>query len=61
VKDNGRGFDPARVTAYEGHGLRNMEARTRLLGGWLSVESEPGLGATVQVTVPIETVGGRGT
>jgi len=61
VKDNGRGFDPSRVAAYEGHGLRNMEARTRLLGGRLSVESEPGKGAVVKVTVPIETIGERGT
>ena len=61
VKDNGRGFDPSRVAAYEGHGLRNMEARTRLLGGRLSVESELGKGATVKVTVPIETIGERGT
>ena len=61
VKDNGRGFDPTHVTAYEGHGLRNMQSRTRLLGGWLSVKSEPGAGTTVQVTVPIETVGERGT
>ena len=61
VKDNGRGFDPLRVAAYEGHGLRNMEARTRLLGGRLFVESEPGKGATVKVTVPIETIGERGT
>jgi signal transduction histidine kinase len=61
VKDNGRGFDPTRVTSYEGHGLRNMEARTRLLGGRLSVEGEPGKGTLVRVTVPIETVGERGT
>ncbi len=61
VKDNGRGFDPTHVTAYEGHGLRNMEARARLLSGWLSVKSEPGTGTTVQVTVPIESVGARGT
>jgi len=61
VKDNGRGFDPSHVTAYEGHGLRNIEARTRLMGGRLSVESDPGKGTTVKVTVPIEMVGERGT
>ena len=61
VKDNGRGFDPTRVASYEGHGLRNMEARTRLLGGRLSVEGEPGKGTLVRVIVPIETVGERGT
>jgi hypothetical protein len=33
-----------------------MEARTRLLGGRLSVEGEPGKGTLVRVTVLIETV-----
>ncbi len=61
VRDNGQGFDPARVAAYEGHGLRNMDARAHTLGGKLSVESEIGKGTTVRVTVPIEPIGGRGT
>jgi len=61
VRDNGQGFDPSRVAAYEGHGLRNMDARAHTLGGKLSVESEIGKGTTVKVTVPIEPIGGRGT
>ena len=61
VRDDGRGFDPARVTAYEGHGLRNMESRARSLGGKLIVQSEVGQGTTVTAMVPIETVGARGT
>jgi len=61
VRDDGRGFDPARVTAYEGHGLRNMETRARSLGGKLIVQSEVGQGTTVTAMVPIETVGARGT
>ena len=61
VRDDGRGFDLSHVTAYEGHGLRNMDARARLLGGRLSVESAIGRGTAVQVTVSIEPVGGRGT
>jgi len=61
VRDDGRGFDPARVAAYEGHGLRNMESRARSLGGKLSVQSEVGQGTTVTAMVLIETVGARGT
>jgi len=60
IRDNGRGFDRANVRAYEGHGLRNMEARARLLGGKFAVHSEPGQGTTVTVTVPIEMIGERG-
>jgi signal transduction histidine kinase len=60
IVDNGRGFDRAQVRTYAGHGLQNMEARARLLGGKLSVHGEAGLGTTVTLTVPIETVGGRG-
>jgi signal transduction histidine kinase len=60
IVDNGRGFDQSQVRTYAGHGLQNMEARARLLGGKLSVHGEAGNGTTVTVTVPIETVGGRG-
>ncbi len=60
IEDDGRGFDKSQVRTYAGHGLQNMEARARLLGGKLSVHGEAGKGTTVAVTVPIETVGGRG-
>jgi signal transduction histidine kinase len=60
IQDNGRGFDKSHIRTYAGHGLLNMEARARLLGGKLAVSSEAGLGTTVTVTVPIESVGGRG-
>ena len=61
VRDEGRGFDPARVAAYEGHGLRNMDARARALGGKLLVESALGKGTIVKAIVPMEPIGGRGT
>jgi two-component system, NarL family, sensor histidine kinase DevS len=61
IRDDGRGFDPARVATYVGHGMRNMDARAHALGGRLSVESEAGKGTTVKATVPIEPIGGRGT
>lgn len=53
IEDTGRGFDPeARSTGF---GLLGMRERTELLDGQLSVQSAPGQGTTVTVTLP--TVG----
>ncbi|MFC8228846.1 sensor histidine kinase [Streptomyces sp. NPDC057287] len=64
VVDDGRGFDtsgePA-STADGGFGLPAMRARARSLGGTLSVESGPGQGTAVAVTLPLPAVGGRGS
>ncbi|MEY4490163.1 MAG: hypothetical protein RIQ79_2671 [Verrucomicrobiota bacterium] len=51
ISDNGRGFEPA--TANRGHGLDNLAARARLLGGQLVVESKPGLGTCVNLSLPL--------
>jgi PAS domain S-box-containing protein len=52
VRDNGIGFDPA--TVQKGHfGLEGIRQRVRLLGGRLTVESQPDSGTLVQVVVPI--------
>lgn len=50
IRDNGRGFDPAAVT--RGHGLDNLAARARNLGTLLEVDSAPGGGASVALTLP---------
>ncbi|MFC8127849.1 sensor histidine kinase [Streptomyces sp. NPDC057302] len=57
VVDDGRGFDPASTTSSEGggFGLPAMRARARSLGGTLSVESAPGQGTAVAVTLPLPT------
>ncbi|MFF1715382.1 sensor histidine kinase [Streptomyces sp. NPDC058268] len=59
VVDDGRGFDPAsapRETGDDGgFGLPAMRARARSLGGTLSVESAPGQGTAVAVTLPLPT------
>ncbi len=56
VVDDGVGFDVTSVDASSGHfGLRNMETRARSAGGQLEIESAPGKGTTVRVTVPITT------
>ncbi|MGW6444127.1 sensor histidine kinase [Lentzea sp. NPDC055074] len=54
VVDDGRGFDPAQVrTAHgRGYGLASIRGRITELGGTVSVESAPGEGTAVAVTVP---------
>src|SRR5438093_734864 len=52
VDDDGRGFD---TTAQNGpgQGLRNLRDRAASLGGELSIQSAPGEGTTVRVSIPI--------
>lgn len=55
VRDDGRGFDPARPPAGSpgGFGLVAMRDRIATLGGSLTVESAPGVGTTVAVSLPL--------
>lgn len=53
VSDNGRGFDPSVRTANMGLGLALMKEQASLMNGSLSLESRPGKGTTIKVTVPI--------
>jgi signal transduction histidine kinase len=58
VQDDGSGFDPRRV---RGLGLLGMEERVRHLGGTFQIDSRPGRGTLLGVTLPLaaipETVG----
>jgi ligand-binding sensor domain-containing protein/signal transduction histidine kinase len=51
VRDNGSGFTPTAATS--GHGLRSLRQRMADLGGQLEVESAPGQGTSVRLTVPL--------
>lgn len=61
VADRGRGFDPKRVLAQEadvgvegGHfGLRGIQDRVAMLGGEFALESAPGRGTSLTITLPI--------
>lgn len=53
VRDNGRGFDPARVREERGFGLLGMRERVLALGGRLYIDSAPGQGTTVRIDLPI--------
>ena len=60
VSDDGRGFDPQRVLASEedvgvegGHfGLRGIQDRVEMLGGTFALDSAPGRGTSLTVTLP---------
>jgi signal transduction histidine kinase len=58
VSDDGRGFDPSLCAglvgraAQGGLGLTGMRERAALAGGHAEVNSRPGAGTTVTVTVP---------
>jgi len=62
VSDDGRGFDPQRVLASEedvgvegGHfGLRGIQDRVEMLGGTFALDSAPGRGTSLTVTLPGE-------
>lgn len=53
VHDDGRGFDPTAVDASAHMGLAIMRARAERSGGALSVQSQPGAGATIVATFPL--------
>lgn len=57
VTDDGEGFEVPRNTAELANvgklGLAGMEERAHLVGGKLTLESEPGKGTTVTVEVPL--------
>lgn len=52
IEDDGKGFDAARA---KGMGLLGIEERVSRLGGGFAVESQPGHGTALRVTLPLET------
>ena len=52
VADNGRGFDPEQIPQNR-YGLVGMNERVKLLHGRLHVESSPGQGTRLEVTIPL--------
>ncbi|MEU8529977.1 sensor histidine kinase [Streptomyces sp. NPDC048629] len=57
VVDDGKGFDPAAVRASSegGFGLPAMRSRAESLGGTFTVESTPGSGTAIAVSLPLPT------
>ena len=57
ITDDGNGFDisEARKTANEkgSFGLANMEERTRIAGGRITIDSAPGKGTLISLEIPV--------
>ena len=53
VNDLGVGFDPQDAINRRGLGLISMRERLQLVGGELSIQSEPGHGTTINACVPL--------
>jgi PAS domain S-box-containing protein len=52
VQDNGRGISPSAAHGTKTLGLLGMRERTAMLGGKFILESEPGVGTTIVMTIP---------
>lgn len=58
VEDDGVGFDAEQTfsTLRKGFGLVGMRERAALVGGTLEIESSPGRGVTIRVSIPVAHV-----
>ncbi len=54
IEDNGHGFDPAAPQNAERNGLANMRSRMEELKGKFSLESSPGKGALILISIQFE-------
>jgi len=52
LSDDGSGFDAADPKFRWSHGITGMRQRVRALGGQFDIQSTPGTGTTLRVTVP---------
>jgi signal transduction histidine kinase len=52
LQDDGIGFDSEQVRRF-GNGLRNMKSRMQEIGGSYLLESVPGKGTSVRLTIPV--------
>lgn len=57
VRDNGKGFDPEKMSKSIGHGLANMQTRVRAVGGEVDISAAPGEGTTILAWVPRSAAG----
>jgi PAS domain S-box-containing protein len=61
VSDSGVGFDPESERGRGGLGLLSMSERLRLIGGDLTIESEPSHGTRIRVRAPLPATGAEVT
>ena len=59
IRDNGQGFDANGAIPAGHYGLLGLRERARLAGGQLAVESEPGKGTTLSMSLPAQAENGE--
>ena len=52
IEDNGNGFDTTLINLKAGAGLNNMKTRAKVFNGDVNVESHPGSGTKVLISIP---------
>ncbi len=55
ISDDGRGFDPASLAQTQSLGLAGMRERVNLLQGQFLLESQPGAGTQIAITLPLQS------
>ncbi len=53
VRDNGKGFPRSQLNRLDGLGILGMSERAQVFGGHVRIDSEPGKGTSVKVTIPL--------
>lgn len=53
VEDNGSGFDPKSLSMRKTAGFHNIEIRVQFLKGTMNITSEPNVGTSVELQIPI--------
>lgn len=53
ISDDGQGFDTNRRNREVGHGLSNMRSRAASLNGMFQIDSRPGKGTRLELSLPI--------
>jgi NarL family two-component system sensor histidine kinase YdfH len=59
IKDDGLGFDQARIELDGHYGILGMQQRAQQLGGTCDVVSQPNQGTLIKVAFPLKQGGGR--
>jgi two-component system CheB/CheR fusion protein len=63
ISDTGKGFDMKQLDADSrekgGYGLFSIRQRMAVVGGYLEIDSEPGKGTRVEISVPVEQQEGQ--
>ena len=54
IQDDGGGFDPQKETSSTGVGLTGIRERVDLMDGTSTIESEPGKGTRLLITLPLD-------